>query len=1058
MVTDSSRIIERVAENAEGAAVEVKPINEETNANAQTGKRVVESGYSYIPAEYYFANKTTKYKYSIFSTLDILNRNSALFKGTKFSVATIIKTIYTPEEIASLIEQTGVTSFEGLTKRIEKALNGKENGVAINAVANNVTKFVKQLKAGKNIDYVEQGTNKFAKTQFNQFTNGPQALVEHCTNVNGTNQYYANSIVAYIGELTPLFTKFKTDAEADAITSKIEKAVKEKYNYTFKIGHKNQKAKLSRTISIRNSASKMDNCINMLYSLSKTLVGSKKAKLKAAKAIINNTEQNEFLSSKHKFNLNGQNQKVSKIYSAHQSTIEDVVTTLTTIFLARFYFDSKYFSQIEKDLTEQACYKMQELRINKNPNEDYWINQLIQERLQLNVAQICASEGITNANQLLEIYNNNGTVIAHPERIHSINDLVFSLQYNLSNEKANNKPLENIAQNKVNVQATKKSDVKVKPHYPKEPKKNVYLDAIRKTDEYKKWLAYYKEKLSEVKLDKNEDVSAKLAKIKENSEDNLSNIEKLGQNAAISDEDKKALVEVAAINDAVNDKCDENINEESQDEKNDETSKPNPDVVVDENGKEVPVVAAEEVDGEDNRQKIISKSKNNEIKMDAYSTLYPVGEENIFSLYSNEPTAVDTKTEYAVRSDVDLTKGLDFVTARKYNEQTIEELEGEDIQPDSKNEGIKLDKDTTYFQKPNEGDENIDAPEISVKEEPEKVEDEFEPYQLNMEETLGIPPFDPGHLVTDEEIQQEQKDNVAIRVKAKENTKEEKIAAAKQAYEEENSSNKRLRMMQDYEYKLDENFEDKSFISKDMVDELLDLRTTAERIAAAEEAFKEESSRVNREVTMEDIEAEYSTLSENFRISIDGININNEEPKVPEKFIITKKLSEYTDEEIAQKLKKFYERLIYGSNSKAGILATDLSFRVVEPKKTKSGDIPSDNQRLSDKELSKVTKIRDEQVEKVIADFVNATFLYYSNNKNNLPENTTIAKLCNEMIKEITENEKANLRDLKGLIAVYITKMTNKKIKDLNIELYTGKSTFKKYGDLISIEGEEREN
>ena len=52
-----------------------------------------------------------------------------------------------------------------------------------------------------------------------------------------------------------------------------------------------------------------------------------------------------------------------------------------------------------RDLTEQAANKMKYLSFSKDPNEDYWVNELITERLKLNITQVCASNNITNSNR-----------------------------------------------------------------------------------------------------------------------------------------------------------------------------------------------------------------------------------------------------------------------------------------------------------------------------------------------------------------------------------------------------------------------------------------------------------------------------------------------------------------------------------------------------------------------------------------------------------------------------------------------------------------------------------
>lgn len=531
-----------------------------------------------IASSAYKSDNVTKRKFSVFSSLNILNRNSDLFKGTKNSVATIVKTIYSPEEIKSLMQHTNSTSYENLVIKIERALEGKDNQVAINSVASNVKKFVSQLKAQKEIDFVEHNTNNDVVSMFKQFENGPQALVRHVSNVYGNNRYFEANAETYLGIMTPLFTKFENDKEADEQIFNVEKHIKDAYNYTFKLDNKNRVSK--RAISLNKYQSKMDNCVNMLYSVARTLTGSKNVSLKMSKALLDKNETNDFLNAKRYvrtafkqgYEYNGKIKSINKIFTIHSDEIEDVVATLTTIFMARFVFDHKYFAQIERDLTEQASYKMQNLAISVDPNEDYWINQLIEERVKLNVAQVCASNNITNANQLIEIYNNNGTKIVHPEKVNSINDLVFALQYNTENE-VNNKKLENVVENEVITKPTvKKSNIKIKPYKFKKEKPNKYLDSIRKTDEYKKYYDLYLLRLKGLTFVDEEMLKEELEEIKNASNQNLENIERIGnREEGLSQEDKQTLIESSAINDSINTICDEQINTQKREQTNSET-------------------------------------------------------------------------------------------------------------------------------------------------------------------------------------------------------------------------------------------------------------------------------------------------------------------------------------------------------------------------------------------------------------------------------------------------------------------------------------------------------
>jgi len=495
---------------------------------------------------YTIEKKPISKEYSIFSSLNFLNRNTDYFVSTKNTISTVLTTIYTNEEIDTLIEQTNSTSFEDLVKKVKKAIKGKADSITLSHVSEKVETFLKDVKENNVTEdeaknHEEKDTNSPITTEF---TNNSEGLIANVVSVYGDNRYYARKVNYKIGKMLPLFVKFKDEKEANRIMNAIEGHINSVYGYKLKVGKKIPlKDAITRTISLDGYKSEMDQSVNMLYSVAKKMVGTKRVKLSQAKKILNKDEKNSFLNSS-----SIKRKEKRAIFKLYKDEIKDIVGTLTTIFMARFVYDSKYFGKIEKDLSEQVCYKMQNLKLSNNGLDDYWINELIQERLKVNCAQVLAANNITSADQLLEVYNKNGTKIVHPEKVTCLDDLIFAIQYN-THERVANKPLINLRQEKVKF-TKKKGVLKNKQQKVKPPKPAKYLNEIRKSEAYKKYYEEYKAKFANLTLIKESDAE-QLTEIIENSNDNLDKLEKLAGRNDLSEESTQKLPEEIAKNDAV---------------------------------------------------------------------------------------------------------------------------------------------------------------------------------------------------------------------------------------------------------------------------------------------------------------------------------------------------------------------------------------------------------------------------------------------------------------------------------------------------------------------------
>ena len=70
----------------------------------------------------------------------------------------------------------------------------------------------------------------------------------------------------------------------------------------------------------------------------------------------------------------------------------------------------------------------------------------------------------------------------------------------------------------------------------------------------------------------------------------------------------------------------------------------------------------------------------------------------------------------------------------------------------------------------------------------------------------------------------------------------------------------------------------------------------------------------------------------------------------------------------------------------------------------------------------------------------------------------TMAKYCADFTKQVlgVEAKSFTAKDLKNVLSYAITKIVNPHLKDLNLELYTGKKTYKKYNDFFEEKSKEQ--
>ncbi len=535
--------------------------NKELKNEKKDRKKVIKNSEVRVISDknYMYKGFKTDKNYSIFSTLDILNKNNDLFKFTKNTIATTLKTIFTVQEIKEIVEKTNCVNFEDLAKKVYKSLKGKGDDANIEVVASSVSEFLEKVHSNTaTTDEDKNFDSKYQTSTVEKRASGPHNLVNQVSTVYGENRYIAEDLKLETSTMGPLFVKFESDNEAIQKISEIKDHINNVYGYNISYSTKKNPVNLfKKTLKPTKYLGKMDTCVSMLYSVAQKLTGSKKVKLSVAKKMLSKEEHNDYLNSK-KY----EDQSVKKIFNYQKDIIKDVVDTLTTIFMARFVFDAKYFSQIERDLTEQACAKMKTLRISSDPDEDYWINQLIEDRLKVNVSQILTANNITSAEQLLKIYNKNGTVIVNPENVTCLEDLVFALQYSSENF-ADNKKLDNLIE--PNVQLSKPVLKNAEEKVEKQKSKKYIDEVIRKSDTYKKYFEMYLNRLKELDVDfSDSEVKEKIDEIKSNIDKNLEELESLPKEIVLDEENKDKVTKIVAKSDAIEDVLEKALEDEAQ--------------------------------------------------------------------------------------------------------------------------------------------------------------------------------------------------------------------------------------------------------------------------------------------------------------------------------------------------------------------------------------------------------------------------------------------------------------------------------------------------------------
>ena len=932
-------------------------------------------------------------QYSIFSTLNFLNRNTDLYKLTRNTVSTIIKLTNSPDVVKDLIEKTNSTSYDNLVEKVKKSFVKPDDNILVNNLAKDVKTFIVLAKKRKlTLEKITNYEKGVTKSPLLNYENSTSNLVKNVTYVYGANRYFLDNKKVKIGQMLPLKTDFETKKEGIEKLDEITKYVKDVYKYDVQTANENIGKVKKNTLYVPSYSSRMDNVVGVLYNVSKNLVGSKNLEIKDAQQIVDKTEPNVFLNSKTmKNNLRKQ------IFKEHKEEILDVVNTLTTIFMSRFVFDSKYFSNIERDLSEQACVKMQNLVILNN--EDYWINELIQDRLKLNCAQILASNKIENVKQLVETYNKNGTKIVNPENIVTLDDLIFSLQYNENTEiknldlsnataglsknvKANVKNRENGKVKNPDEEIETTTPKKVRPIKENE-KPNAYLKAIRESDQYKKYLEKYQELLKLTKTPKakrQEDTSDlikdlldKLDTVKENTDNNILHLASLTQDGKLLEDNETSKKEVEEI------KRDSKHNLDVLNfvANNDDLSDEIIDIVTDETARNDTVI----------------------LKCDELL---------------NEKTFEN--------SDNELSK-------EKYTSPEIVK-----ITPDVENDSIHFvdDKNNIY-------------------------DDEYIQALTNAKLHFVYYKNENGELIQDKDILIDDDGYVKI----------------KNEIDDANSK--------DYGKFEFNNVVDSVY--KEPIVPVFDIDENGRYVV--DKFYSRAGDLVDKfgNVIEKDIEKEpepvYSETDDGQLSFIDGVKQlgQNEMEKITEENIIDENqinIDEYLDsmnkqtfttqryvkttlkndeEKLKKQFRKYYSNIINGTTTKQGLVESVLNYRIIEKKTTRKNNSSNDVERLDDKDFKKANVIRDNVIEDIVEMLSNNAVKYVKDNYNELDDKSTVEKIGAKSVGDTLEYPKDKNFDrkkLKKVLAVMITNEANKELKDLNVELYTGKRTFKEINGIIT--------
>ena len=1070
-------------------------------------------------------------QYSIFSTLNFLNRNTDLYKLTRNTVSTIIKLTNSPDVVKDLIEKTNSTSYDNLVEKVKKSFVKPDDNILVNNLAKDVKTIIVLAKKRKlTLEKITNYEKGVTKSPLLNYENSTSNLVKNVTYVYGANRYFIDNKKVKIGQMLPLKTDFETKKEGIEKLDEITKYVKDVYKYDVQTANENIGKVKKNTLYVPSYSSRMDNVVGVLYNVSKNLVGSKNLEIKDAQQIVDKTEPNVFLNSKTmKNNLRKQ------IFKEHKEEILDVVNTLTTIFMSRFVFDSKYFSNIERDLSEQACVKMQNLVILNN--EDYWINELIQDRLKLNCAQILASNKIENVKQLVETYNKNGTKIVNPENIVTLDDLIFSLQYNENTEiknldlsnataglsknvKANVKNRENGKVKNPDEEIETTTPKKVRPIKENE-KPNAYLKAIRESDQYKKYLEKYQELLKLTKTPKakrQEDTSDlikdlldKLDTVKENTDNNILHLASLTQDGKLLEDNETSKKEVEEIkrdskhnldvlnfvannddlpdeitdriadetarNDTVISKCYELLNEETFEDGDEELPKEkytSPEIV-----KIKPELKDEGIHFVDDKNNIYDDEFIQALTNAKLHFVYYKNEDG--ELIQDENILIDDDGYVKLETEIDDENSEDYGKIEVTD--VVDSIYNEPIVPvfDIDENGRYI-VDKFYSRAGDLVDKFGNVIEKEIEKEPEPVYSEIVKIKPELKDE-GIHFVDDKNNIYDDEY-----------IQALTNAKLHFVY-----YKNENGEliqDKDI-LIDDYGYvkiktEISDIFSEHygEFEFTDVVDSVYkepivpvvhfdeNGRYVVDKFHSRagdlvdkfgnviEKEIKKEPEPVYSETDDGQLsfidgvkhtsQSEIETLQENI-VDENQINIDEYLDSMNKQTFTTQRYVKTTlkndEEKLKKQFRKYYSNIINGTTTKQGLVESVLNYRIIEKKTTRKNNSSNDVERLDDKDFKKANVIRDNVIEDIVEMLSNNAVKYVKDNYNELDDKSTVEKIGAKSVGDTLEYPKDKNFDrkkLKKVLAVMITNEANKELKDLNVELYTGKRTFKEINGIIT--------
>lgn len=373
----------------------------------------------------------------VFSLLGALSENADIFlqEDEKIRYKAMIRYMYSQDEIKKILEENNIKNLDALVDSLQKNQGSPNISASLKSVLNNLLKMQEYVNLviqdkDKANSLTPPGREHTEKLRL--LKSGSLGFVKNILRLNDGKDLEKLTIKKNQGVAPLILDQQEFPTAKTGITYKsVTKHVQKVYGYKVKGAVPGELEHIDgKAITCRLNNDPLTNAVNVLYQVSTQMYGSKNITFSSAKKYLDkNVDEKE----------------LEKIFAEKKQAIAEAVSLMTTIFAARFVLDKDSYYLVNRQLSVQLAYKMKELVFtNDGANaddpsvKDAWLIKYIKEKVNNNVTNIVTKNNVHTAQQLASIYAENGTMIAAPENIVTIDDLVFSQQSNAPSQQAQN--------------------------------------------------------------------------------------------------------------------------------------------------------------------------------------------------------------------------------------------------------------------------------------------------------------------------------------------------------------------------------------------------------------------------------------------------------------------------------------------------------------------------------------------------------------------------------------------------------------------------------------------